>query len=237
MKPRFHSFLSGFLAGALVVGVSVSALAITSGMTIDVYPINIQVNGETFQPTDVTGREVPVFAYEGTTYAPLRALAEAYGLEVGYDAEANMAIVNDPDVNPGQPATPDTTTPDVDYSGLSDEERAYQEWKAKWKVSEVPLDLFADELEYVGVKVKKDTLHLYRAEYCGPEWNYSNYPLFNDQAEFYKTYLKDDVTMYAPRLVRELHKGGSNTVAVFYFGDAEGNLAMLCADGTVLGDY
>lgn len=33
------------------------------------------------------------FTYNGTTYAPLRALAEAYGLEVGYDAEKKMATV------------------------------------------------------------------------------------------------------------------------------------------------
>lgn len=234
MKPRFHSFLSSFLAGALVVGASVSAFAITSSMTIDVYPINIQVNGETFQPTDVTGREVPVFAYEGTTYAPLRALAEAYGLEVGYDAEANMAIVNDPDVKPEQPATPDTTTPDVDYSGLSDEDRAYQEWKSKWKVSEVDLKWIPDKPEYGGVRLNKATMCLYRVDYCGPEWSYSNYPVITDQVEFYKSKLKADVALYAPQLLSELQKTGKDTVAMFFFGDANGNEIVLRADGTIV---
>ena len=37
-----------------------------------------------------------VFTYNGTTYAPLRALAEAYGLEVGYDSQRNIAMVNSP---------------------------------------------------------------------------------------------------------------------------------------------
>ena len=37
-----------------------------------------------------------VFTYNGTTYAPLRALAEAYGLEVGYDSQQNIATVNRP---------------------------------------------------------------------------------------------------------------------------------------------
>lgn len=96
MKRRFPSFLSGLLAGALLVGAAISALAISGHMTIEVDPINIQVNGATFQPTDVNGNEVPVFAYNGTTYAPLRALAEAYGLEVGYDAMTNMATVSEP---------------------------------------------------------------------------------------------------------------------------------------------
>lgn len=57
--------------------------------------MNIQVNGTTFAPKDAQGASVPVFALNGTTYAPLRALAEAYGLEVGYDKGSNMATVGE----------------------------------------------------------------------------------------------------------------------------------------------
>ncbi len=100
MKSQFKGFISGALVSALVLGGAVSALAATGRMTITVDPINIQVNGQTFQPTDVNGNAVPVFAYNGTTYAPLRALAEAYGLTVGYDGEKQMATVTDPEVKP-----------------------------------------------------------------------------------------------------------------------------------------
>lgn len=93
---KFPSFLAGVLTTAIIGSLSISALAASGIMTISVNPINIQVNGETFSPTDVNGKSVPVFAYNGTTYAPLRALAEAYGLEVGYDATTNMATVNNP---------------------------------------------------------------------------------------------------------------------------------------------
>ena len=81
---KFPSFLAGVLTTAIIGSLSISALAASGVMTISVNPINIQVNGETFVPTDVNGKSVPVFAYNGTTYAPLRALAEAYGLEVEY---------------------------------------------------------------------------------------------------------------------------------------------------------
>lgn len=91
------SFAAGMLTMALIGSVSIGALAATGQLTITVDPINIQVNGETFAPKDATGADVPVFAYNGTTYAPLRALAEAYGLEVGYDSESNMATVSDPE--------------------------------------------------------------------------------------------------------------------------------------------
>ncbi len=100
MKRRIRPFLSGFLCAALVFALALSALAITGRMTIEVDPINIQVNGRTFAPKDVTGKEVPVFAYQGTTYAPLRALAEAYGLSVGYDPQTNLATVQDPGLTP-----------------------------------------------------------------------------------------------------------------------------------------
>ena len=48
-----------------------------------------------FIPKDASGNVVDILEYNGTTYAPLRALAEAYGLSVGYNAEKRMAEVTD----------------------------------------------------------------------------------------------------------------------------------------------
>lgn len=106
MKKQLPTFLAGMLTTALICGLTVSALAATGQLTITVDPINIQVNGETFQPKDAQGADVPVFAYNGTTYAPLRALAEAYGLEVGYDAETNMATVKDATISSSKNSLP-----------------------------------------------------------------------------------------------------------------------------------
>lgn len=127
-------FLSGVLCATLVFSLTLSALAISGKMTIEVDPINIMVNGEVFVPKDVNGKEVPQFAYQGTTYAPLRALAEAYGLEVGYDAEKNMATVSDPEAKPVATPAPDTTAKN-DYSDWTAEDEAiYQAFKDKWEV-------------------------------------------------------------------------------------------------------
>ena len=105
MKRNIPAFLSGTLTTALVGTIAVSAFAVSGRMTIEVDPINVQVNGEVFQPKDANGNAVPVFSYNGTTYAPLRALAEAYGLEVGYDAGSNMATVAGPERKPENVAT------------------------------------------------------------------------------------------------------------------------------------
>ncbi len=132
-------FFSGFLCAALIFSLAVSALAITGRMTIEVDPINIQVNGETFVPKDVNGVEVPVFAYNGTTYAPLRALAEAYGLEVGYDATSNMATVADPDAN---------TAPVEDTKATFSNDRhvfdySYEEFVELWAPTEIDDEVVA----------------------------------------------------------------------------------------------
>lgn len=123
MKKTIPAFLAGVLTTALISTVAVYSLAISSRMTIEVDPVNVQVNGEVFAPTDVNGDSVPVFAYNGTTYAPLRALAEAYGLEVGYDKETNMATV----ASSSSPSTPSQadTKQEFDYS--------YEEFVGLWE--------------------------------------------------------------------------------------------------------
>lgn len=105
MKKRFPTFLAGFLSAVFLFSLSLSASATITGITtIEVGPIKIMVDGKEFNPTDAGGNPVDVFVYNGTTYAPLRALAEAYGLTVGYDSEKNMATVTKAD-------SPENTTP------------------------------------------------------------------------------------------------------------------------------
>lgn len=96
MKSKALSFLSGILFTLILIGLPVTALAVSNGFTIECSPIKALVNGKVFQPKDAKGNDAMVFTYNGTTYAPLRALAEAYGLEVGYDGSRNIATVNCP---------------------------------------------------------------------------------------------------------------------------------------------
>lgn len=116
---KLPGFLAGMLATTLIGTLSLTALASTDRLTLTADPINIQVNGEVFQPKSADGSDALVFAYNGVTYAPLRALAEAFGLEVGYDAEANMATVNEPgsgeSEETGGQSTPESYTFDYSY--------------------------------------------------------------------------------------------------------------------------
>lgn len=110
---NFKSFVCGAVSTVLVASLTISALAASGKINISVNPnVSIKVNGEMFQPKDVNGKSVQLFEYEGTTYAPLRAMAEEFGLEVGYDAAAQMAVVGE-GANANQD-TPAETSVDVE---------------------------------------------------------------------------------------------------------------------------
>ena len=129
-KTRLISFLMGAVTALTLAALSLPALAATGAFTITALPINVMVNGEIFRPKDAKGNDALVFAYNGTTYAPLRALAEAYGLEVSYDSSRNMAAVNDP----GRAAAP-APAPAPGTSSFS----------SQWTVTETPVTNYGTE--------------------------------------------------------------------------------------------
>ncbi len=94
MKRKLTSYFAGVLTAVVLGTLTVSAFAAGGLLTLTVSPIRVMVNGEEFHPRDAQGNEVYIFQSQGTTYVPLRALSEAYGLEVGYDARRNMASVS-----------------------------------------------------------------------------------------------------------------------------------------------
>lgn len=62
--------------------------------------LNVRVDGEVVQMKDANGNPVDVFEYNGTTYVPLRGVAQALGADVGYDSATNTATVDLPVESP-----------------------------------------------------------------------------------------------------------------------------------------
>lgn len=91
-KKFYLGFLGGFLCCALVMGIGFQAAGANRNITIN-DNIKVEFNGKAFTPKDANGRTVPVFAYDGTTYAPIRALCEAAGMDVDYDSATRTAKV------------------------------------------------------------------------------------------------------------------------------------------------
>lgn len=93
---RLHGFLAGLVTATLVLGLGGAAVAVSRSIQVE-DGIAVTVNGVPFTPKDVNGQTVPLFAYEGTTYAPVRAFSRAAGLLVDYDAEKGVARIETPD--------------------------------------------------------------------------------------------------------------------------------------------
>ena len=97
MKRGFGTgFVSGMLVVALAVGLGMTAMAATRTIKVE-DDIQVTLNGARFQPGDADGNKVPLFSYNGTTYAPVRAICEAAGLKVDYDSATYTAVLTTQD--------------------------------------------------------------------------------------------------------------------------------------------
>ena len=82
------SFIAGMLTMALIIALGASVMAVGSTTTLDdvmVGGIRIVVDGKELHPTDVNGKTVDPMIHNGTTYLPVRAVANALGKAVYWD--------------------------------------------------------------------------------------------------------------------------------------------------------
>ncbi|MFB0919787.1 MAG: stalk domain-containing protein [Oscillospiraceae bacterium] len=88
-------FSLGIAVCLLVMVLIVPAFASTLSKTVQlVYnDIKITLNGNAVTPTDATGNAVEPFIMDGTTYLPLRAISNALGLGVTWDATTKTAAL------------------------------------------------------------------------------------------------------------------------------------------------
>ncbi len=92
-KRTFISFAVGFLCCLLAAGTGLGVSAGEQSIRVS-QDVKIEVEGEPFAPRDANGKELPVFVYEGSTYAPVRAFAEKLGAWVNYDHQERTVRVD-----------------------------------------------------------------------------------------------------------------------------------------------
>ena len=83
MTKRLRSLIAGFIVGLLTAG----GVAVAASQTLPVSYNNIKivVDGTEIIPTDAGGNKVEPFISNGTTYLPVRAVANALGKDVYWD--------------------------------------------------------------------------------------------------------------------------------------------------------
>ena len=86
MKKTLKGYLLGFISATLIVG-CITAFAANTTTLYDVIAngIKIVVDGKEVNPTDANGNKVEPIIYNGTTYLPVRAVANAFGKAVYWD--------------------------------------------------------------------------------------------------------------------------------------------------------
>lgn len=103
MRRQWKGFISGILVTVIVLGLGASALAATARQLNATYSgIQITLDGKTITPKDANGAVVEPFAVDGTTYLPVRAVADALGLGVEWDGERNTVVLTSPQTGNGE---------------------------------------------------------------------------------------------------------------------------------------
>lgn len=112
-KSSLRNYLCGFFTALMVVALVVPSFAESAVRQIsaEYNAIQIYINGAKFLPKDVNGNFVQPFVVNGTTYLPIRAVAEAVGYDVKYD-DATLSVVLTETASPSPTVTP-TPTPTV----------------------------------------------------------------------------------------------------------------------------
>jgi hypothetical protein len=115
MKKTNKTLVVAIVMMALSVALAVTTLAssgtITRTLQAHFRGIQIFLDGNRITPRDGQGNIVEPFIVDGTTYLPLRAVAEALGLEVNWDGATNSVFLGEMPANAQPPAQPPTQPP------------------------------------------------------------------------------------------------------------------------------
>lgn len=149
---------------AFSLGVVATATAGEVQKTLTYRNIKITINGSTLTPKDANGNVVEPFIIDGTTYLPVRAVANALGLEVGWDAASNTVSL----AEPGKPPAVPEATPAPSGTPTMGEKNALTQAKSYLKYSAFSYTGLIEQLEYEGYTTKEAT---YGADNCGADWN------------------------------------------------------------------
>ena len=175
-KSNFRSFLSGVVVTLLIVCLFGTAMAKTGSQsgTLTFRDIKVTLDGSRIALTDATGAAVEPFIIDGTTYLPVRAVATALGLTVGWDNATNTVVLTSPGKTPTQPTTPTQTgEPTMGQKNALAKAKSYLNYSA------FSYKGLIEQLEYEKFSTSDAT---YAADNCGADW-------FEQAAKKAKSYL------------------------------------------------
>lgn len=94
MKKSLKGFVLGVIITTMLMSTALGA-QVKKNIEVIYNSVNLTVNGKKVNADNIL--------YDGTTYVPLRAMAEMLGKEVGWDQKTNTASINDKGVVKEEP--------------------------------------------------------------------------------------------------------------------------------------
>lgn len=201
MKKSRNGFISGFITALLLVSLVGGALAVSSYQkqaTLNYSGIIITLDDKTITPTDAAGNAVEPFGIDGTTYLPVRGIANALGLGVTWDGTTQTVKLTS--------AGSTTATPPSQGEGATTGQKNALE-KANNYLSMMAFSRtgLIKQLEYENFSNADAT---YAVDNCGADWN-------AQAAKKAKSYL-DAMAFSRDNLIKQLEfEGFTNEQAVY----------------------
>lgn len=114
-------FALGVVCGILILALVGTAFATVGTKTATLLYENLKItlDGEQLTPKDVNGNIVEPFTIDGTTYLPLRAIAEMLGLNVEWDGENKTAVLTTGESVASGTVLVDQNGIKITYTGIS----------------------------------------------------------------------------------------------------------------------
>lgn len=94
-KERVKGIAIGVTLTTIIMGTSVFAQSYKKQLTAVYNDIKIEIDGSRVTPKDGNGKQVDPFTVDGTTYLPVRAVAQALGKNVRWDGSTKTVVIND----------------------------------------------------------------------------------------------------------------------------------------------
>jgi len=93
MRKRLQGIVIGFVLAAVMLGGTALANFRNENITVTYRDIRLVINGQEVTPRDAFGNVVEPFIFEGTTFLPVRAVAEALGQPVDWDGVTSTVYI------------------------------------------------------------------------------------------------------------------------------------------------
>jgi hypothetical protein len=143
---RFHERVKGFIFGVVLTILLAATITATAAafreqtITVSFPGVRLVINGQEHTPRDGAGNVVEPFIWQGTTYLPVRAVADALGQDVNWDGTTQTVYISSPFAGV-PPMLPPVTTPPPNITWL--DQKGFQNHEISARVGTWSINSFS----------------------------------------------------------------------------------------------